>query len=213
MKKLTAVLILLIFCVMGAFAQDDSNQNKVKYTKDFKFKDGIFMNFNEFKNNEPSITQFEVVKDKTSGSETDIYLKYNRPDTSGNKKKKVTEQAFGFAKNGVLYFSDGNYGFYRMFIVGALSHFMQYQVSYNNMDSYYGNTAGMSFAANDIREYVLDFETGETFLFTYRNFKDYLKTHDAELLKELEASKNKREMIHHFLLKYNEKHPIYFPVN
>ena len=213
MKKFCYVFVLWFCGFVGVFAQTDTNRNLIRYTRDFKFKDGIFMNFNEFKNNAPSVTQFEVVKEKTSGSETDIYLKYTRPDTSGSKKKKVTEQAFGFSKNGVLYFSDGNYGFYRMFIVGALSHFMQYQANYNTMDNYYGNTAGVSFAANDIREYLLVFETGETFLFTYRNFKDYLKTHDADLLNELEHSKNKRDMIHHFLLKYNEKHPIYFPVN
>jgi hypothetical protein len=54
-------------------------------------------------------------------------------------------------------------------------------------------------------------ETGATFLFTYRNFKDFLKQNDEELLAELEKTKNKRDMIHHFLLKYNEKHPVYFP--
>jgi hypothetical protein len=212
MKKFCCVFVLWFCGFAGAFAQTDSSRNMVKYTRDFKFKDGIFMNFNEFKNNAPSVTQFEVVKDKTSGSETDIYLKYNRPDTSGNKKKKVTEQCFGYAKNGVLYFSDGNYGFYRMFIVGALSHFMQYQQSSSYYDHNYNDPSMLNFSANDIREYLLDFETGETFLFNYHDFKDFLKTHDADLLNELEHSKNKRDMIHHFLLKYNEKHPIYFPV-
>jgi hypothetical protein len=211
MNKSTCVFILWFVCVMGAFAQADTSRNMVKYSHDFKFKDGIFMTFNEFKNNAPSIRKFEVITDKNMGSEGDIYLKYTRPDTSGNKKKKVTAQAFGFSKNGVLYFSDGNFGFYRMFIVGALSHFLQYQFYDNTMDNYYGTPSGLSITSKEMREFVLDFETGQSFLFTYRDFKDYLKLHDAELLTELEHSKNKRDMIHHFLLKYNEKHPIYFP--
>ncbi|MEI6854242.1 MAG: hypothetical protein WCL06_15445, partial [Bacteroidota bacterium] len=82
---------------------------------------------------------------------------------------------------------------------------------YNSYDNFYGNTTGLNFSGNELREYVLDFQTGETFVFTYRNFKDFLKTHDEELLKELEKTKNKRDMIHHFLLKYNERHPVYFP--
>ncbi len=109
--------------------------------------------------------------------------------------------------------NNGVSGYFRMFLIGALSHYLWY----NRATSGVGNLlAGSNYLKSTIhvfKEFVLDFETGETFLFTYRNFKDYLKTHDAELLKELEASKNKRDMIHHFLLKYNEKHPIYFPAN
>lgn len=213
MIKNVCILVFSLSCALGAFAQTDTSRNMVKYTKDFKFKDGIFMNFDEFKNNAPSVTRFELVKDKSSGSDADIYLKYNRPDTSGNKKKKESEQCFGFSKNGVLYFSNGNNGFYRMFIVGALSHFLLTEIS-NAVDyGYYGYTASINMSTPVTTESVLNFETGIYFDFTYRNFKDFLKQHDQDLLAELEKSKNKKDMIHYFLLKYNEKHPIYFPVN
>jgi hypothetical protein len=211
MKHLSAIFVFCLLCATGAWAQVDSSRAMVKYTQDFKFQDGIFMNFDEFKNNAPSITQFEVVKDKNSGDGTYIYLKYSVQDTSGSKKKMTNKTCFGFSKNGVLYFSDGNNGFYRMFIVGALSHFIQYQPIYGSMDNFYGNTTGLNFSGNELREYLLDFQTGETFVFVYRNFRDFLKSHDEELLKELEKTKNKRDMIHHFLLKYNERHPVYFP--
>jgi hypothetical protein len=211
MKNFCCVFALCLLCVAGVFAQKDTSRNMVKYSRDFKFQDGIFMNFLEFKNNAPSIKKFEVVKDKSSFDEGDMTLYFSATDTLGNTKEMTVLKCFGFSKNGVLYFSNGNNGFYRMFIVGALSHFMQYQPSSRYVDDYYGDPSMLTWSANDLKEYVLDLKTGGSFLFTYRNFKDFLKSHDEELLKELEKSKNKRDMIHHFLLKYNEKHPVYFP--
>ncbi len=212
MKNLFCVLAICFLFAVGVFAQTDTSRTMVKYTRDFTFEDGIFMNFTEFKNNAPSVKNFEIIKDKNSFDDGNITLKYTVTDTSGKTGKQRERSCFGFSKNGVLYFSDGNDGFYRMFIVGALSHFMQYQRSNRYVDDYYGDPSMLTWSANDLREYVLDMETGATFLFTFRNFKDFLKTHDEELLKELEKTKNKRDMIHHFLLKYNERHPIYFPI-
>jgi hypothetical protein len=211
MKNYCCVFVLCLLCVTSAFSQADTNRTMVKYTRDFKFQDGIFMSFNEFKNNAPSIKKFEAIKDKNSSDESAITLRFTQSDSLGKTTNMVVQNCFGFAKNGVLFFGDGNYGYYRMFIVGALSHIMAYQHNTRYYDDYYSNPSALTFTSNDITEYVLDFETGAKIVFTYRNFKDFLKTHDAELLLELEKSKNKREMIHHFLLKYNEKHPVYFP--
>jgi hypothetical protein len=212
MKNYICVFAFCLFYAGGIFAQSDTNRNMVKYSRDFKFADGIFMTFNEFKNNAPSVRKFEVIKNKNSDNETDMVLKFTQPDSLGNTKNMVVQKCFGFAKNGVLYFSDDNYGYYRMFIVGALSHFMKYQQNTRYDDYNYGNSAMVTWPSSDLREFILDFETGQSIIFNYPNFKDFLKSHDKELLNELEHSKNKREMIHHFLLMYNEKHPIYFPV-
>jgi hypothetical protein len=211
MKNFFCVFALCVLCVSAAFTQSDTNRIMIKYSRDFKFADGIFMTFNEFKNNAPSIKKFEIIKDKNSTVESDITLRFTQTDSLGKATNMIVLSCFGFSKNGVLYFSDGNYGYYRMFIVGALSHYMAYQHNTRYYDDYYSNPSAISFTANDITEYILDFETGAKIVFTYRNFKDFLKTHDEELLMELEKSKNKRDMIHHFLLKYNEKHPVYFP--
>jgi len=208
------IFCAIAFCFQFAaaiFSQTDTASNMVKYTRDFKFKDGIFMTFNEFKNNEPSVTKFEMIKNKASADENDITLSYNITDSTGKTRSVSGDNCFGFCNKGVLYFNNGNNGFYRMFIVGALSHYIATQhTSLDNYD-YYREPSMIAVSANDVRQYVLDFNTGEAMVFNYKNFKDFLKSHDTDLFQQLEKSKNKRDMIHFYLLKYNEKHPIYFP--
>ncbi len=204
-----------IFCFFTLLSNPLNAQNDsvyVKYTRDFKLKDGIYQTFNEFKNNKPSLPEFEVVKDRIYGEEGSIILKYPCPDSIGSKRTCLIDECFAFCKNGVLYLSQGFSGYYyRMFIVGALSHYIAFNRS--SMHDMYFATEPMAYmgSTGDYTEYLLDFETGNSIHFNFRDFSDFLKTHDEELYAELQKTKQKRKMIHHFLLKYNEKHPIYFP--
>lgn len=206
------VLLLPILMATPLLAQNDSAI--VKYTRDFKLKDGIYQTFKEFKNNKPSLPEFEVIKDKIYGEDGSIILRYPCPDSIGSKKTCEVDECFGFCKNGVLYLSQGYSGYYyRMFIVGALSHFIAFN-RYGMPDMYLSpEPLAYVGTTNDYSEFLLDFETGNTIHFNYKDFSDFLKAHDEELYQELQKTKQKRKMIHHFLLKYNERHPIYFPVN
>ena len=214
MKRKLFVLVVfgLLWSTMG-YPQPDSSSSLIKYTRNYKFTDGIYMNFSEFKYNHPSITKFEANEDKNS-NEIGIYtLRTNQEDTTGKISDKTIQNCFGFSKKGILYLNNGNYGFYRMFIIGALSHYIASERDDYPNNYYYGSGAMVTVPTSHSSEFVLDFETGNTFAFTYKNFRDFLKTHDPELFTELEKTKQKRSMIHYFLLKYNEKHPIYFPAN
>lgn len=204
-------IILLLFFVPSGFAQSDTVM--VKYTRDFKFNDGIFQTFLEFKNNKPSLPEFEVVKDKISG-EGSIVLRYPCPDSIGSKKNCAIDECFGYSRNGVFYMYQGYPGYYyRMFMVGALSHFVAFN-KYNMHDMYYSpEPLAYVGTSNDYAEYLLDMETGETIHFNYKDFAKFLENHDSALFQELQNTRQKRKMIHHFLLKYNEKHPVYFPVS
>lgn len=205
-------IILLLLISTGLSAQEEKVM--VKYTRDFQFNEGIYLSFKDFKNNDPSLTEFALIKGKNYGEEGNIMLKYPCPDSIGSKKSCFIDECFGFYKNGALYFSQGYPGyFYRMFIVGALSHFISFNTF--GMPNMYIAAGPIAFgnSSNDFTEFLLDFETGKSFHFTYKEFSEFLKTHDTELYDELEKTKQKRKMIHHFLLKYNEKHPIYFPSN
>ncbi|HNW89502.1 MAG TPA: hypothetical protein PKN48_07545 [Bacteroidales bacterium] len=205
------IILLLFFCPAFGYAQSDTVM--VKYTRDFKFNDGIYQTFKEFKDNKPSLPVFEVVKDNLYGEEGSMKLKYPCPDSIGSKKTCVIDECFGYSKNGILYMYQGYSGYYyRMFLVGALSHYIAF--SKNRMGDMYFSTEPIAYvgSSNDYSEFLLDFETGETFHFNYKDFCDFLKIHDEELYQELQKTKQKRKMIHHFLLKYNEKHPVYFPV-
>lgn len=62
-------------------------------------------------------------------------------------------------------------------------------------------------------QYILDFEFGKVLEFTVENMEAVLQR-DAELYKEFLALKKrkKRDSIFLYLRKYNEKHPIFFPI-
>jgi len=206
------IIFLSFFIPVAGYAQSDTVM--VKYTRDFKFNDGIFQTFQEFKNNKPSLPEFEVVKDKIYGEEGSIILRYPCPDSIGSKKTCVIDECFGYSRNGVLYIYQGYPGYYyRMFMVGALSHFVAFN-KYGMHDMYFSpEPLAYVGTSNDFAEYLLDLETGETIHFNYRDFCKFLESHDSELFQELQNTRQKRKMIHHFLLKYNEKHPVYFPVS
>ncbi len=214
MKLSKPIQLLYVFCLFSTpalFAQADSSALKVKYTRDFKFNEGIYATFAEFKDNAPSITIFTAQKENNnSGAETFV-LKGTYIDSTGKQKTISIKKCFGFYKNGSLYFNQGDFSYYRMFIVGALSHFMMYKQGFHQDFNSFDEPSSLVLNSDEYTEYLLDFETGATFQFTYQNFRDFLKTHDVDLYQELENTKHKRDMIHHFLLMYNEKHGIYFP--
>ncbi|HQI69347.1 MAG TPA: hypothetical protein PLT47_01250 [Bacteroidales bacterium] len=207
-------MFFLFSFFISTFLHAQSDTVMVKYTRDFKFNDGIFQTFQEFKNNKPSLPEFEVVKDKIYGEEGSVILRYPCPDSIGSKKTCVIDECFGYSKNGILYIYQGYPGYYyRMFMVGALSHFVAFD-KYGMHDMYFSpEPLAYVGTSNDYAEYLLDMETGETMHFNYKDFCKFLENHDSELFQELQNTRQKRKMIHHFLLKYNEKHPVYFPVS
>lgn len=205
--------LVFLFCLIPQLsAQNDSSY--VKYTKGFVFNDGIYLSFKEFKNNKPSLNEFEAIKEDLYGEEGSVILKYPCPDSIESAKKCILKDCFGYCKNNIVYFSQGYSGYYyRMFIIGALSHYIA--IHFYSNDHMYISQEPNAFigTTSDYTEYLLDFETGEKFRFTYKDFCNFLINNDKDLYDELQKTKHKRDMIHHFLLKYNDKHPIYFPVN
>ncbi|MEI6122199.1 MAG: hypothetical protein WCQ95_01085 [Bacteroidota bacterium] len=205
-------IILWVF-VMHAIGQTDTKGAMVKYSREFKFRDGIYATLGEWKRNSPEIVQFEALKEQGNRGIDNFVLKYTSPDSNGLMQTFYVKKCFAFVKNGVLYFSQGDYGYYRMFIVGALSHYMKYKRSTNPQYSSFNDPGSMLWSTEEYTEFLMDFKSGESFEFTFLNFREFLKQHDPELSVELEKAKNKRDMIHHYLLLYNEKHPIFFPAD
>jgi hypothetical protein len=203
---------LAIYCSVYCSAQRDSNR-MVQYTSDFHFRDGVYANFNEWKNNSPRISDYDVVKTNTLGAQDEVELWYSCKDSASSQKSCIVKNCFGYVDNGAFYISQGYEGYYfRVFIIGGLTHFLAF-TSYEDQKVYYfSDPSSLIGSANDFSEYVLDFNSGESFIFTYKNFTAFLKERDPELYQQLITSKNKHKMIHHFMIKYNERHPIYIPV-
>jgi DNA topoisomerase VI subunit A len=84
-----------------------------------------------------------------------------------------------------------------------------YPYGYNR----YGYSPG-SYATDEMKQYLIDFETGKILEYTEKNV-EILLMKDPELHDEYASLKKKKQKQLKFLYirKFNEKNPVYFPVS
>ncbi len=228
-RRIVAVFSLgmLTFALM---AQEGPQDRYIKYTPGFEFNNGIYANFEMVKNNDP-IPPARIVTDidmydrefydkVTSQKEIVIY------DRNGVKKVMETKNIWGYGRNGVLYINVGA-AFHRISFVGSISHFVASVTTYNPnyydpyyynpyySSSYYYNRYTMprsNYASTELRQYLLDFETGEVMEYDTESV-EVLLMKDPELADEYQSLRNrkKKQMKFVFIRRFNEKHPLYFP--
>lgn len=199
-RSIIFIGIVTTFTVVS-YGQSDS----IAVLSDFRFNEGIYMTFNEFKANNPSITEFSL---QYKGDAT--YLVIDCPDS--NSKSCYVENAWGYCKDRSVFIHQGyRNNYYRLQVIGALIHYYVIEMNYYDPVMDYSNNGISSAPVRKItnREMVMDWETGQSFEFVYKNFRIFLRENDVRLFQQLEAAKRKRKMIYFYMLKYNELHPVY----
>ena len=204
----------------------------VQYSSDYQFGDGIYANFDMVLANNP-IPPARIVTDLdmfdrafyekiTAGKEIVIY------DENGVKKELATNEIWGYGRNGIIFINVGS-AFHRISFVGSICHFVATVTTYNPnyydpygynpyySSSYYYNRYSMpqsNTASTDLRQYLLDFETGDVMEYETESV-EVLLMKDPELADEYHALSNRKQkqMKFVFIRRYNEKHPLYLPVN
>jgi len=202
----------------------------VKYSPDFEFRDGLFATFESVKENNP-IPPARIVTDEdlfdrafydkiTQSDEIVIY------DENGVKKVLLTEAIWGYSRNGILHINVGS-AFHRISFMGSISHFVATVTTYNpnHYDPYYYNpyysnsyyynrysVPQSSVTHSDLRQYLLDFETGDVMEYDVESV-EVLLMKDPELADEYNAlrGRKQKQMKFVYIRLYNEKHPLYFP--
>ena len=214
-RKFSVFLVYSFFYVLTPlFGQ----QKAVQYTRDFEFKEGIYLSIRDFKNNRP-ISRSKVIF-KSNKDDKDFFryvldnTTFSYTDSSGKEQQVKTNDAWGYSSNGTLYVNHGT-DFNRVTIVGSLCHFvasipMRIGVSdpfYNNQP--FDNRDQYTYVTE---QFIIDFETGKILPFNADNMEALL-SRDEVLYKDFTAlkKKQKRDSIFLYLRKYNEKHPVYFP--
>lgn len=230
MKNKLSSLVFLLLISPWIVAQEGQDLEMVKYSADFEFNDGIFANFDMVRANNPIpsariVTDVDMFDraffDKVTGEkEITIY------DDNGVKKVLKTSNIWGYARNGILHINVGS-AFHRISFVGSISHFVASVTTYNpnyydpynynpyNYNPYYSNRYTMpqsNYTSTDLRQYLLDFETGEVMEYDTESV-EVLLMKDPELADEFLAlsKRKKKQMKFVFIRKYNEKHALYFP--
>jgi hypothetical protein len=220
---------LLIFIPLVSQAQVDTS-SMVRYTPEFLFNEGIFLTFDQVRNNAP-IPKSRLITDVDYYNK-DYFVEVLSSkliyfyDYYGNRQEVKSSDIWGFSRNGILYILMDN-EFFRITIVGRICHFVATTTTYENRyydpyyynpyyyDSYYRYGGYPStYKTNEMRQYLLDFDTGEVFNYETKNM-EVLLMKDPELHDEYVqlSNKKKKQLKFLYLRKFNEKNPLYIPVS
>jgi hypothetical protein len=208
MRKI--VFVFLFFFELAGFSQSDS----VPYSREYEFTEGIFLNVEQFRKNEPipksaivsgyPKSQVDFMKQVTDQR----YITYKAPD--GSEQKVETLSLWGYCQNRSLFINFNN-ELNRVNQIGTLCHF----TSIVNMPLSYQdpmNTYGIN-TTDEMRQFVFDTQSNRVVDFNITNMELLLKN-DAELYTEFMKLKKRKkaDSLFIFLRRYNEKHPLYLPV-
>jgi len=215
-KNLAFSVFLITFCISNIFPQVES----VKYTFEFNFKEGLYLTYDEFKNNSPSINDYKVIA--ANGLWLDQFdnntniKRIECFDAEGRKMVLKEKDMWGLCRNGQIYVYVDN-AFHKMLRIGAL---MNLRISFENTEvvSSFSATGSSIYPATNkggAYGYLIDFETGTYHLFKLKEFMTLIES-DQELYEEFTSIKGKKKKQYNmrmYLEKFNERNPIYFKVN
>ena len=225
MQRKFIILFICMFALLFAAdlsAQSESDANTVKYTTEFKFREGFYLNFDQVKSNRPIpksriLTSIEYNSktffDQVTESQTLTYF-----DDFGNSQDVETSKMWGYSKNGILYINIGG-SFNRITITGNICHFVANITTYSNRyNSPYGYSPygygypysyyspygyspyGYSpygygtpnYRTTELKQFILDFNSGKVMEYDTKNVEMLLMT-DPELHDEFTRLRSKKK--------------------
>ena len=211
----------------------------VKYTPNFKFNDGIYLNFEQVKMNSPipkaklltsvDYNDREFFKKILEGDKIYFY------DNMGVRQDIAKNSIWGYSRNGVLYVQVQE-NFNRITFIGSICHFVADITTYDSR--YYGSPYGYydpyyspysysnyynpysyyspyrsNMTRDELKQYILDFESGKALEFDVDN-TELLLMKDNKLYEEYVqlSRKKKKDLMFVYIRKFNEDNPLYIPV-
>ena len=219
--KTATSLIILLIATTSTWAQDSIKF--VKYSQDYRFTEGIYLNFEQVKYNAP-IPKIRTIS-AVDYSAHDFFEKLLAGpmvyfyDNLGARIEIPTALIWGYCRRGTLYVNYNN-EFNRIPVVGTLSHFVANKVVYDNRsydryyNPYYSNMRQPTAATVELRQYILNFRTGQIFDYNQVAFESILMK-DPELFDEYSSlkRKKKKQLRFFYLRKHNERNPLMMPEN
>jgi hypothetical protein len=212
-------------------AQNPEGIQIVEYTPEFSFRDGLYLSVEMVKANHP-VPLSRIVSD---------YNKYNKEffddliaqekvifyDENGVETPILIKETWGYVLNGKIYLMLGS-KFQRISIEGAISLFVATATTYERIPlsrdddlypvrtpTYVGSSYRYisSYVTVKSRRYLFDFESNTLSGYHSEDLEELLKR-DLELYSEYRSlpKRRKNRMMLTYIRRYNEKHPLYFPV-
>ncbi|HET6226535.1 MAG TPA: hypothetical protein VFF27_09670 [Bacteroidia bacterium] len=212
MNMKNASFIFLFLISRFAVAQNDA----VAYSRDFEFKEGIYLTIDQFKQNHPipiSSIVSPIPKSELNFLTQVLEKKvFTFKDETGQEQKVETSSIWGYCRNRSVFLNFNN-TFNRLNVIGSLCHFTSEVLVMNYQDpTYYGR--GINNSYRELRQFILNTQYNKVTDFTVSSMEEAL-IDDAELSDQFEKLKKKEKTnsIFIFLRKYNDKHPLYLSGN
>ncbi len=213
----------------------------VKYTPDFRFNDGIYLSFEQVKMNNP-IPKAKLLT-SVDYNDREFFKKIMENDkiyfydNIGVRQEVAKNAIWGYSRNGVLNIQIQE-NFNRITFVGSICHFVAdittydsrysnypygyydpyyspygYNNYYSPYNNYYSPYRQSNMSRTELKQYIIDFESGKTLEFNIQN-TELLLMSDGELYEEYVqlSRKKKKELMFVYIRKFNEKKPLYIPV-
>lgn len=211
---------------------------EVKYDNDFRFTDGLFLDFEQVKKNDP-IRKFSILT-SAGYHDNDFFERVLESDVihymdeADKRMETGKENIWGYSRKGVLYIAS-NGDFVRLSVVGGICHFVStitstdtryadpyspyyynnyYGGGYNNYynyNNYYSPMQATTYKRTDLKQYILDFETGKVMEYDETSLLVALMR-DPELHDEYArlGHKKQKQMKFLYIRKFNDRNPLYF---
>lgn len=220
------------------------SQQRIVYSTEFVFKEGIYLSFQDFKNNNPvPITYIISDLDIRSEDYIDEVLSYDTVHFYDNlleERRVATDNIWGYCKRNRVFVAFGEkqsynnpefFDFYPLLNIGAVSYFSATEAYYRTMSV--GPQVGIGFRdpmMNDQMtvtetgqvQLLLEFSSGRLLLANRGELRstppelvsDLIRS-DPVLLMEFQALAVRDQKLKgmFYIRKFNERNPIYFPVN
>jgi hypothetical protein len=194
----------------SGFGQQDT---LAKYGPGFRFKDGIYLNAGNFRDNCPAYTKDEVYSKKgTKRRELDPKEDYFVM-LEDSLIKLPFDSIWGICENGQV-FVQHNTAFDRLIVVGKLCHIIHREEVID-----YNSNIGMGVSSVPVRrevqvEYLIDLDTEDKVPFTPENLVHYMQDdHVLYMAYTGLSKKERRKSLYVFLHRYNNENPIYFLIS
>lgn len=203
------VAAFLLFFSSCLFSQTDS----VPYTRDFEFREGIFLTVMDFKYNNPipkeAIITSIPTTDASFMNQVMGYKTITFKDRQGVEQKLETSTVWGFCQNRGIYINF-NKEFQRVNVIGSLFHLVATVTTLSGMRDPMNYNYAINNTYDELRQFFVDVQDNKVLDFNVKNMEVVLQK-DPELHAEFMklSKKKKASSIFIYLRKYNEKHPLY----
>lgn len=221
MRKIIYILLILSLKSCIIYAQKNDSVNLVKYDFNFRYKDGIYLDFNAFKTNNPLVFSSLIYPQYTG-------LDFNRVldtvshisfiDNYGLLQNIFIKNVWGYSHKGRVYimYSDK---FNLLSYIGRISHFVtKIQVTHSSyVDPFYSNyymydPVPRSYKTEELRQFIIDMDNSIILSYNLENVSDILKRSDVLYQDFSKLSKRKKnKQLFYYIRLYNELNNLYVP--